>query len=120
MALPSINHDFEGGHDAVFPDLEEVTIPSDSLEELHDYGAMRVRGDAGLDKTEKHLAVSSQGKLGVVHVFPHRLVNTWSLTEGRSAFTSCYEERRLSKLEVEWGRVLTFVDLPEDINKVNR
>lgn len=59
LALPSIDHNLKGGHDAIFPHFEEVAVPSNSLKELHDHTAMWIRGDARLNEAKEHLAVSS-------------------------------------------------------------
>ena len=67
---PNIHHGLQCRHNTFFSDLEEVSVASRSLEELHDDGFMWVGGDAGLDHGVEHLAVRGQGILGVIRLFP--------------------------------------------------
>ena len=56
--LPGVKHRLQSGHDAFLPDLEEITIASDRLKELHDDSLGGVQGDTRRDERIDHLAMA--------------------------------------------------------------
>jgi hypothetical protein len=95
--VPLINHGLQRWNNVLFPNLEEIAVSGDGLEELHDNSVVRIGRDVGLDECRQHFAVTGQWKGRIIDFLS---VFSWDrrcLAKRCSALATTYREYQSCK-----------------------